>query len=301
MNKFKKLVVIEPINITKDGLNSLGKYADEVILYDTIPSNSDEIAKRIGDCDAVLISYTSTLSGEAMSKCQNLKYVGMCCSLYSEESASVDIKYAKKNNIIVTGVNDYGDNGVVEYVLYELCSVLHGFGDIMLDNSPREISGLKIGMLGIGATGGLIADALQTLGGNISYFARNAKPEKEKKGMKYLPLDDLLKQSDVIFCCLNKNVVLLEEEQFKLMKGKKLIFNTSIAPSHNISALKNWLLESDEHYFFGDCPSAIGNEELLQFKNVRCVGNISSGCTIQSFERLTNGVFENINNFLLTK
>lgn len=52
----------------------------------------------------------------------------MCCSLYSEESANVDIAYAREKNIRVLGIRDYGDRGVVEYVLHELTGLLHGFG-----------------------------------------------------------------------------------------------------------------------------------------------------------------------------
>lgn len=298
MNKFKKLTVVEPINITKDGYKQLEKFADEVIFFDTLPNNDEEMAKRIDDSDAVLISYTSVLTANAMEKCPNLKYVGMCCSLYSEKSANVDIEYAKNNHITVKGVNDYGDDGVAEFAIYELCSVMHGFNGIMWENEPREIGGLNIGILGMGATGSIIAKAIKPFGANLFYYSRTRKPEKECENINYLPLNELLQKCEVVFCCLNKNVVLLNEKEFDLMKGKKLIINTSISPSHNIKAMKKWLLESDEHYLFGDCPLAIGNDDLMTFKNVRCDGKLSSGCTKQSYERLTSKVFDNIKSVL---
>ncbi len=40
----------------------------------------------------------------------HLKYIGMCCSLYDENSANVDIITAGKNNISVKGINDYHFN-----------------------------------------------------------------------------------------------------------------------------------------------------------------------------------------------
>ena len=63
----------------------------------------------------------------------------MCCSLYSEESANVDIAYARHQGIKVLGIRDYGDRGVVEYVLHELTGLLHGFGMPMLRDEPVEI------------------------------------------------------------------------------------------------------------------------------------------------------------------
>ena len=118
--KFNKLVAIEPVSLIPSAEKALYDYATEVVLFNDIPSGDDEIVARIGDADAVLLSYTSQLTANAMSQCPNIKYVGMCCSLYSPESANVDIRYAEAHGIKVTGIRDYGDEGVVEYVVSEL-------------------------------------------------------------------------------------------------------------------------------------------------------------------------------------
>ena len=91
MRQFNKLVAIEPVSLTEWGEDEINKIAKEVILYNDIPSDDDEIVSRIGDADAVLLSYTSQLTANAMKRCPNIKYVGMCCSLYSPESANVDL------------------------------------------------------------------------------------------------------------------------------------------------------------------------------------------------------------------
>ena len=71
--------------------------------------------KRVGDADAVLLSYTSQINRYILERCPNVRYIGMCCSLYSPESANVDIRYANERGITVTGIRDYGDEGVIEY------------------------------------------------------------------------------------------------------------------------------------------------------------------------------------------
>ena len=81
----------------------------------------------------------------------------MCCSLYDENSASVDIRCARKHNIIVKGVNDYGDNGVGEYVVAELSSLLHGFHGKRWDERSFELTGFPVGIIGMGATGKTVA------------------------------------------------------------------------------------------------------------------------------------------------
>ena len=208
---FEKLVAIEPVSLIPSAEEELHRYAKEVVLYRDVPGSDAEMVRRIGDADAVLLSYTSRMGKEVIAQCPNIRYIGMCCSLYSEESANVDIAYARTRGIQVLGIRDYGDRGVVEYVLHELTGLLHGFGMPMLRDEPVEITGLKVGIVGLGVSGRMIADALQFMGAEISYFARSAKPDAEAAGMTFKPLPQLLADSEVVFTCLNKNVLLLAE------------------------------------------------------------------------------------------
>ena len=108
---FKKLVAVEPVNLTRKAQKELEQYAEKVLFYEDIPKNEEEIIKRIGDADGVLVSYTSPIGRNVLESCPNVRYVGMCCSLYSEESANVDIAYAREHGIQVLGIRDYGDRG----------------------------------------------------------------------------------------------------------------------------------------------------------------------------------------------
>ena len=114
---FQKLVAIEPVSLVPSAEKALYSFAGQVVMYPDIPANDDEIIARIGDADAVLLSYTSRINRYVLECCPNVKYIGMCCSLYSPESANVDIRYANERGITVTGIRDYGDEGVVEYVV----------------------------------------------------------------------------------------------------------------------------------------------------------------------------------------
>lgn len=125
----------------------------KLLCIDDIPSGDEEVASRIGDADAVLLSYTSRIGRAALEKCPNVRYIGMCCSLYSPESANVDIRYANERGIVVTGIRDYGDEGVVEYVISELVRCLHGFEQEAWGDIPREITGMKVGIVGLGKSG----------------------------------------------------------------------------------------------------------------------------------------------------
>ncbi len=294
-NKFRKIVAIEPISLVPAGEEKLKTLGDEVVMYDDIPSSDDEIVRRIADADAVLLSYTSALKGEVMAQCPNIKYVGMCCSLYSPESANVDIRYADAHGITVTGIRDYGDEGVVEYVVSELVRLLHGFGQEPWEEMPREITGLKVGVVGLGKSGGMIADAMKFFGADIAYFARSEKEAAKEKGYSFMPLGDLLEWSDVVFCCLNKNTVLLHEEEFRRLGNRKVLFNTGLSPAWDEKPFLQWL-EGDNRCYC-DTLGALGDKALMEHPHVRCA-NVSTGRTSQAFVRLTEKVLANITNYL---
>ena len=283
---FRKLVAIEPVSLIPSAEKELHSYADEVVMYPDIPAGDEEIIARIGDADAVLLSYTSRINRAVLEECTDIKYIGMCCSLYSPESANVDIRYANERGITVTGIRDYGDEGVVEYVVSELVRCLHGFGQESWEDMPREITGLKVGVVGLGKSGGMIADALKFFGAEIAYFARSEKQEAAAKGYRFLPLNELLAQSEVVFCCLNKNTVLLHEAEFGQLGNKKILFNTG---------LSKWL--EGDNLCFCDTVGALGGEQLLSHPHVRCM-QVSTGRTRQAFDRLSEKVLANIKEYI---
>lgn len=298
---FKKLVAIEPVGLIPSAEKELFNFAKEVVMHDTIPANDDEIVKRIGDADAVLLSYTTNLGKNALQHCPNVEYIGMCNSLYSPESANVDIHYANSRGITVTGIRDYGDEGVVEYVIRELVSCLHGFGlkpdgtpETAWNDMPEEITNLKCGVIGLGKSGGMIADALAFLGAQVSYFSRTKKEEAREKGYEYMPLHDLLEHNDVIFACLNKNTVLLYDEEFEKFGNHKILFNTGLSPAWDEAAFEKWIEQDNRCYC--DTLGALGDEKYLTHPNVRCV-NVSSGRTRQAFDRLSEKVLKNLSEY----
>jgi lactate dehydrogenase-like 2-hydroxyacid dehydrogenase len=295
---FEKLVAIEPVSLTLEAQKELKKYAKRIILYEDIPEDEKEIVKRIGDADGVLVSYTSQIGRNILEQCSNIRYVGMCCSLYSEASANVDIACARERGIQVLGIRDYGDRGVVEYVLYQLVRILHGFDFPMWQEEALELTGMPVGIIGLGVSGGMVAFALQMMGAEVSYYSRTRKPEKEAAGIKYLPLEELLTHNQVVITCLNKNVILLHEEQFQCLGNKKILMNTSIGTASDTAALAKWL-ECEDNLYCCDTEAALGDAtgKLIQKKNVVCM-KVSVGRTKQAFQLLSRKVLDNIRLYL---
>lgn len=293
---FKKIVAIEPVNFLPTGKEELKKYAEVQVFYDTLPKNDDEIIERIADADAILISYTQIIGKNILEKCPNLKYIGMCCSLYSKFSCNVDITYAEEHGITVRGIRDYGDEGVREYVISELVQLLHGYsGNNFYYGAASELTDLKVGILGMGTTGQILANALLHFGCDVYYYSRTRKPHMEEKGVKYLELKELLPNIDCLCSCLSKNVCLLHEEEFKLLGDHKIMFNTSLSPCYDIPVFEKWLQNPDNR-FFCDTLMALGPKELLKYPNVKCALQ-SAGMTKQAVVRLNKKVIANIEDY----
>lgn len=298
MKKLGKIVAAGPVNLVPWAREELKEYADEVIFYADEPQDEEELARRIADADGVLVGFSTALGKEVLEKAPALKYVGMVCSLYSEESANVDIAFARTKGITVKGVRNYGDKGVAEYAVYQLIRILHGYDFPKRQEKQRELTGLKVGMIGIGDSGGLIADALHFFGAEVSYYARSKKPEREERGICFKPLDTLLRDSEVVFTCLNKNTILLHEEEFKQFGDGKIMFNTSIGPAADMEPLESWI-RRDGNLFCCDMTESLGDmpEEIRNRENVICIGE-SSGMTSQAYDLLGRKTLDNIREFL---
>ena len=138
----------------------------------------------------------------------------------------------------------------------------------------------------------MIADAMRFFGAHIAYFARSEKEAATAKGYRYMPLADLMGWSDVVFCCLNKNTVLLHKEEMQRFGCHKILFNTGLSPAWDESALLHWL-DNGDNRLYCDTVGALGGSHLLAHPKVRCV-NVSTGRTRQAFDRLSEKVLANI-------
>ena len=162
------------------------------------------------------------------------------------------------------------------------------------DDMVEEELDCDVAVVGLGVSGRMIADALAFLGADISYYSRSHKPDAEAAGMKYKPLDALLRESEVVFTCLNKNVLLLGEPEFEALGEGKVLFNTSIGPGFDSAALEKWLDKPGTH-FFCDTYAAAGpvSEGFFRRPNVHSPG-VSAGRTRQAFVLLSQKVLANI-------
>ena len=295
---FGKIVAVDETLLTGAYECELHKWGKEVVVYHDFPSEADDVISRIGDADCLLVSFRTPIGKEVMDACRNLKYIGMYCSVYDPRSCNVDLAEAERKGITVKGVRDYGDEGVVEYVISELVRLLHGFGGRRWKEQPTELTGQKVGIIGLGKTGGMVADAFRLFGESVSYYSRNRKPDGDAKGYVYKSLHCLLKECDIVCTCLPRNTYVLGREEFALFGNRKILVNTSVGPTFQVDALEEWLKDNPQNLYLCDA-TAMGNlaERLSGIENVLYTPYIS-GKSEQSVERLNRKALRNLQEFL---
>lgn len=297
---FEKIVAVDPIGMNEAGEQRLRDMAQDVVFYRDVPADDAETLRRIGDADALLVGFRTPIPRKVLEQCPALRYVGMCCSLYSEASANVDIAAARDHGIVVKGIRDYGDNGVVEYCIYELVRLLHGFGPYQWKEQPHELTGERVGILGMGTTGALVAKALQALGAEVCYFSRTRKPEVEASGIAYRPLHALLRHCDIVSAHLNKNVILLHEEEFEVLGHGKILLNTAIGPCFDEAPFLRWMQHGDNYYLCDATAIPPDQAYLRQIPKVLCA-NKGAGASVQCTARLVDKVLGNIQTYFQGK
>ncbi len=300
--RFKQITLIDRCGLVEKEMMRLAAYSEnKLCVYDTDPADDEEVLRRIGSSDCILTSWRTKVNAGVLEQASSLKYVGMCCSLYDEDSANVDIATAKKQGIAVKGVRDYGDYGTVEFVFSTLISLFKGYGQYQWRELPQELHGKSIGIVGMGTLGTMVASLAQQFGMEVSYFSRSRKLDLERKGVSYSPIEELVAECDIVTTHLPRNAKPLTPEVMAKKKINSVLINTSIGPTFNENAFFDWLRRDDKSFAVFDREGAGKLAESLEKTDRVLMYPGSSGFTAEAMQRLSEKVILNIQEYLNTR
>lgn len=299
--KFEKITIIDSCGLTEEILEQLAALSkNKSSIYRDYPQDDTETLARIGDSDAVLVSWQTKITAEIIAQTSHLKYIGMCCSLYDEAAANVNILAARQKGIEVKGVRDYGDEGAVEFIFAQLIFLLKGLIKARWKDEPMELKNKSIGIIGLGTLGLMVAQTAQHFGMQVFYFNRSRKYEQEKNGITFLPLDELMESCDIISTHLPKNTIVLTAKEFKLKKPNSIFVNTSLGVPFEKEAFLNWIADARNFAIFD--ADGVGDfaEEFAGHDNI-ILSDQFGGFTFEAKQRLSEKVLVNMTNYLNTK
>lgn len=211
----------------KEKLEAMGH---EFIVYNDNAKSDDELANRLEDTDIAIIT-NKPLSANVIDKAKNLEMIDVAFTGVDH----IDLDAVKENGITLLNASGYSDDSVAELVIGLTIAVMRKFNenrenifDGQNNNLMGEtIGGKKFGIIGTGNIGIKLIKILQAFDCEILAYSRTEKDEVKDLGVKYVELDTLLEQSDIISLHIPNNKetkhFLGKEELYKIKENSILI------------------------------------------------------------------------------
>ena len=217
-------------------LRELENLVDELVVYDQSPHET--VAARIAGADIVFTNKIR-LTRELLDAAPDLKFI----ALTATGTDNIDTESAKAHGIGVANIRHYCTQSVVEHVFGVLLALTHSLPQYhdsvraggwqqsadfcMLHHPIRELSAMKLGIVGYGALGQGVARIAREFGMKLLVAAR---PGTDNVPDDRVSFDELLAESDVISLHSPLNDAtrkLFGAPEFRAMKRSAILVNTA--------------------------------------------------------------------------
>lgn len=234
-----KISLIDPLVVDDEKIEGHKKRLEdmghEFEYFKESAQNDDEIIKRLKDSDVAII--TNNKFSRNVIENTNLKLINVAFTGVDH----VDLKACDENDIIVENASGYSDDSVAELVIGLIISVMRKF-DLNKKNMFEDennnllgqiIKGKKVGVVGTGKIGLRVMELLKAFGAEILAYNRSEKDKAKDLGAKYVSLEELLKESDIVTIHLPQNeetIGFIGQKELDLMKDKAILINCARGP-----------------------------------------------------------------------
>lgn len=310
-----KIVVLDgyaanPGDLSWDGMKALG----ECVIYErTAP---EEVVERAAGAEVILTNKV-VITAEHMAALPDLKYIGVLATGYN----IVDVEAARSRGIVVTNIPAYSTASVAQMAfahILNICLQVQHYTEEVRDgrwtSSPDfcfwdtpliELSGKKLGIVGLGHTG--YATARIAIGFGMQIYAYTSKSHFQlPPEIKKMELDELFRECDIVslHCPLTEQTRgMVNAARLKTMKPTAILINTGRGPLVNeqdlADALNNGTIYAAGVDVLSQEPPRADNP-LLHARNCYITPHIAwaSG---EARERLMQIAVDNLNGYVTGK
>ena len=226
-----KILICDNLNLqVLDELSEIGDCTD----ISNSPSKSKDLIKYIKDSEIIVIRSATKLTKEILLNAKKLKIIARC----GVGVDNIDLEFAKSNKISVTNSPAANIISVVELTVALIINAARkiSLADTHVKNgewdksefSGVELYGKKLGIIGFGKAGRLVAERMKSFGMSVIFYDPYVVdwdgPEEKKE------LDEVLQISDVISIHVIKTKEtenLISKDRLDLLKENSIIINTS--------------------------------------------------------------------------
>ena len=199
--------------------------------------SEDDLARAVGDVDALLITSREAVSAKVIAAAPRLKVITKA----GARPDNVDFAAARERAIHVTWTPGANAVSVAEFTITLLLAVAKRLADLtarLRDGGWRdasllgwELAGKTAGLIGLGHVGAAVAQRLRAFGMEVLAHDPQVGPaEFRAAGAAPATLDDLLARADMVslHCALTRETRgLIDESALRRMKRTAILLNTA--------------------------------------------------------------------------
>lgn len=304
-----KLVIIEPLGVEKEKLLNIAKEVMgdrvEVVYYDTRVTDTVELINRGKDAD-VIVEANLPLNADVIKGFEK-------CKLLSVAFTGIDhvaVDACREQGIMICNCSGYSNAAVTDLVfgmLINLYRYISKCDEAVRNGKTKdglvgfELEGKKFGIVGTGAIGMNVAKVAQAFGCDVYAYSRTVK---EGTGIKYVSLDELMSECDIISLHVPSNAEtkhMINADKIALMKKNAVLINLARGPVLDSQALADAL---NEDRIAGACidvfemePPIPSDHPLLNCKNTLLTPHVAFA-TKEAMVKRAYIVFDNVVKFL---
>ena len=301
-----KIVFLDALTLGDVDFDRFREFGD-VEIYDI--TLRDEVVDRVRGAD-IVVTNKVVIDKEVMDN-SNIKFIQVAATGMN----NVDLEYAKKKGILVKNVSGYSTFSVVQHTFALVLGLLNRvkyFDEYTRNEYPNskifthivpwfEIKGKRWGIIGLGSIGKEVAKVAKAFGAEVVYYSTSGK--NNSKEYKRVELDELLRSSDIIsiHAPLNENTKnLIGFDEIMKIKDGAILVNLGRGGIINEEDLAKAL--SVKNIFVGldvfEKEPISEDNPLLKFKDKTLLSPHIAWTSIEARERLMDGIYQNIKQFL---
>ena len=274
----------------------------------------DELISQSNECDGILSSLTEKLDNDTILKLSDKVKI---ISNFAVGFGNIDLDTAKKRNIVVTNTPDVLTDATAEIAMLVLLGAARrakegaewakkkNWGWSVNFLMGKQLTGSRLGILGMGRIGRAVADRARSFGMKIHYYNRSRLDKNlEKKAIYHKSLESLLSVSDFfsINCPATKETRhIINNKTIKHFPDGAIISNTArgamIDDDAMVEALKNGKIFSLGLDVYNGEPNI--HPEYLTLPNVFVLPHLGSA-TIKTRTAMGDLAINNVDEFFKT-
>ncbi|MBN2409129.1 MAG: D-glycerate dehydrogenase, partial [Candidatus Aminicenantes bacterium] len=219
----------------------------------------EALRTQIADKDGLLCLLVDRIDREIISAAPRLRIIANCAVGFD----NIDLEAARERGILVTNTPGVLTEATADLTWALILAVARRIPqadrfarekrfqgwelDLFLG---REVSGRRLGIIGLGRIGREVAARARAFRMDVAYHDPKPLPDEEEKALvaRYVPLDELLAGSDIISIHASLNPEtrhLISAEKIRLMKKTAILINVARGPIVDEKALAEALTRGE--------------------------------------------------------